>query len=183
MQKAAQIFPRRFFSYFFPRIPARNLATIARVIDMTGMNRLIGLPVIWEGRQIGTVMRGVVAQDGKRLRGLVVRGGLRASRWIAAEDIALLGRLSVISRQRPARLPRCAGYRLFRVTDADGARIGVVTDVVLDEKSLRVTALEISSGPVDDLLSGRWFATAFDVKSGGATGRVTIPCRPSGKEE
>ena len=144
---------------------------------MTGMKRLIGLPVIRDGRQIGTVVRGVVDEDGKRLRGLVVRSGLRASRWIDAEDIALLGKLSILTRAKPARLPRCAGYRLFRVTDADGARIGVVTDVLLDEKSLRVTALEISSGPVDDLLSGRWFATAFDVKSGGATGHVTIPCR------
>lgn len=144
---------------------------------MTGMKRLIGLPVIWSGRQIGSVVRGVLSDDGKRLRGLVVRDGLRASRWLDAKDIDMLGRLAVISRARPARMPKYAGSKLFRVTDADGARVGVVTDVLLDENTLRVGALEISSGPVDDLISGRWYATAFDVRSTDTTGHVTVPCR------
>ena len=152
-------------------------ATIPGVIALTGMNRLIGLPVILEGRQIGTVERGVLCEDGKSLHGLVVRDGLRASRFLPASAIALLGRLSVLGKARPTRLPKNAGYRLFRVTDADGARVGVVTDALLDESSLRVTALEISAGPLDDLFTGRWYATAFDVKSLGGTGHVTIPCR------
>ena len=91
----------------------------------------------------------------------------------------MLGRLAVICRARPQRMPRSAAYRLFRVTDTDGGRIGVVTDVLLDEATLRVTALEISAGPLDDLIDGRWYATAFDVKAVGATGHVTIPCRQS----
>lgn len=144
---------------------------------MTGMKRLIGLPVIWQGKQIGSVVRGVLQDDGKSLRGLVMRDGLRLSRWIERDNIALLGKLTVISHSRPAAVPKDAGYRLFRVTDANGLRVGVVTDALLDESSLRVTALEISSGPVDDLLDGRWYATAFDVSSAGATGHVTIPCR------
>ena len=161
-------------------------ATIPGVIALTGMNRLIGLPVILEGRQIGTVERGVLCEDGKSLHGktgyirntgFVVRDGLRASRFLPASAIALLGRLSVLGKARPTRLPKNAGYRLFRVTDADGARVGVVTDALLDESSLRVTALEISAGPLDDLFTGRWYATAFDVKSLGGTGHVTIPCR------
>lgn len=141
------------------------------------MKRLIGLPVIWEGRQIGTVSRGVVRPDGRALHGLVVREGLRASRYLAADDIGMLGRLSVLATRRPCRLPRDAAFRLFRVTDANGARIGLVTDVLLDEATLRVTALEISSGPVDDLITGRWYATAFSVTARGGTGHVTIPCR------
>lgn len=152
-------------------------ATIAVVIAMTGMKRLIGLPVVVEGKQIGTVARGVVNEDGTALRGLVVREGLRSSRFLPAEDIRMLGRLSVIGVKRPGRMPRDAAYRLFRVTDANGARVGLVTDVMLDEGSLRVTALEISSGPVDDLIDGRWFATSFHVKPFGSVGHVTIPCR------
>ena len=138
---------------------------------------MIGLPVIVAGKQIGTVVRGVLSADGKRLRGLVVRDGLRASRYLAAEDISMLGRLAVIGKCRPGRLPKDAGNKLFRVTDADGARVGVVTDVLLDENTLCVGALEISAGPVDDLISGRWYATAFDVRSTAAVGHVTIPCR------
>ena len=147
------------------------------VIAMTGMKRLIGLPVILEGRQIGTVVRGVVRADGKALSGLVVRDGLRASRYLEAADIRMLGRLSVICGGKPVRVPRSAAFQLFRVTDANGARIGLVTDVLLDENTLRVKALEISSGPVDDLVSGRWYATAFAVQAQGNTGHVTIPCR------
>ncbi len=152
-------------------------ATIALVMAMTGMKRLIGLPVILNGRQIGTVARGVVGEDGKRLSGLVVREGLRASRFLRAADILMLGRLSVICAKKPGRMPREAAFRLFRVTDANGARIGLVTDVLLEEASLRVAALEISSGPVDDLIAGRWYATAFDVRAMGGTGHVTVPCR------
>ena len=147
------------------------------VIAMTGMKRLIGLPVILDGRQIGTVVRGVVRQDGKTLHGLVMRDGLRASRYVDAADIDMLGRLSVLCTRKPGRVPKQAAFRLFRVTDANGARIGLVTDVLLDESTLRVAALEISSGPVDDLIAGRWYATSFHVRAMGGTGQVTIPCR------
>ncbi len=152
---------------------------IAVVIAMTGMKRLIGLPVVVDGKQIGTVTRGVVQPDGRALLGLVVREGIKSSRFLPARDIRMLGRLSVIGSRKPERMPREAGYRLFRVTDANGARVGLVTDVMLDENTLRVTALEISSGPVDDLIDGRWFATAFHVRPYGDVGHVTIPCRQS----
>ena len=49
---------------------------------MTGMKRLIGMPVICEGKHIGSIVRGVLRSDGKALRGLVMRDGLRLSRWI-----------------------------------------------------------------------------------------------------
>lgn len=155
----------------------RGAVTIEPVIKMTGMKRLIGLPVVLNGKQVGTVARGVVCPDGRKLRGLVVRSGLRSSRFLEAEDIRLLGRVSVLCTRKPARMPKEAAFRLFRVTDASGARIGLVTDAVLDENTLRVTALEISSGPVDDLLDGRWYATVFHVTAAGNTGHVTVPCR------
>jgi len=144
---------------------------------MTGMKRLIGLPVIWDGKQVGTVERGVLSKNGQTLRGLIVREGLRSARWVDAGSISLVGRLSVLCRTQPQKPPRDAAFRLFRVTDANGLRIGIVTDALLDEETLAVTALEISSGPVDDLISGRFFATSFDVKSYGVTGHVTIPCK------
>ncbi|MBR5231235.1 MAG: hypothetical protein IKW00_03180 [Clostridia bacterium] len=143
------------------------------------MKKLIGLPVIRNGKQIGTVERGVLQRDGKALAGLLVKEGLRASRWIGAEDILLLGQLSVLCRRQPVRPPKSSAFRLFRVTDANGLRIGIVTDALISEQSLAVTALEISAGPLDDLIDGRFFATSFDVKSMGSTGHVTIPCKES----
>lgn len=146
---------------------------------MTGMKRLIGLPVISQGRQVGTVERGVLKKDGKALSGLLIREGLRTSRWIDAGSISLIGQLSILCRTPPIRPPRDSAFRLFRVTDANGLRIGIVTDAMLDEDTLSVTALEISSGPLDDLIDGRFFATSFHVKSYGTTGHVTIPCKES----
>lgn len=160
-------------------MPIRLQVTIKPVIALTGMKKLIGLPVVFGGRQVGVVVRGVLREDGKSLSGLVIRGGVRGSRWLDAGNIELMGKLSVLTSARPTRLPRAANFRLFRVTDADGLRVGVVTDAMLDEETLGVTALEISTGPMDDLIDGRFYATRFDVKSMGDTGHVTIPCKES----
>ena len=136
---------------------------------------MIGLPVIIEGKTAGNVMRGVLTEDGKCLRGLVMRGGIRGARWLPREQISLIGRFSVIAEGKTSRLPRRADYRLFRVSDPEGTRLGVVTDALLNEETLRVMALEISAGPLDDLLDGRWYATAFTVHAGKTRGHVTIP--------
>ncbi len=142
---------------------------------MTGLKKMIGLPVIMEGRTAGSVMRGVLTADGRSLRGIVMRGGLTGARWLPREQISLVGKISVIARGKPRRLPRDADFHLFRVTDPAGERLGVVTDALLNEETLRVTALEISAGPIDDLTDGRWYATAYSVQPSGGTGHVTIP--------
>ncbi len=147
---------------------------------MTGLKKMVGLPVIVNGKAAGSVLRGVLTEDGRCLRGIVVRGGLKGARWIPREQIELVGKLSVIAGGRPRRVPKAAEYRLFRVSDPDGARLGVVTDALINEETLRVSALEISGGPLDDLLSGRWYATAFHVQTAGETGHVTVPL---GREE
>ncbi len=147
---------------------------------MTGLKKMVGLPVIMGGKAAGHVVRGVLAEDGRSLRGIVLRGGLRGTRWIPREQIELLGQVSVIVRGKPRRVPKAADYRLFRVSSPEGARLGVVTDALLSEETLRVSALEISGGPLDDLIDGRWYATAFHVRAVGATGHVTVPL---GREE
>lgn len=142
--------------------------------NMTGLKRMIGLPVILNGQASGTVLRGVIEKDGRALRGVVIRNGLMGARWLPRNQITLLGQFSLIAEGKPAKVPKDASYRLFRVTDPDGERIGVVTDVLLNEQTLRVAALQISSGPLDDLIDGRWYATAFYVRPAGETGHVTL---------
>ena len=141
---------------------------------------MIGLPVIVNGRQRGNVLRGVLAEDGKSLRGLVIRGGLRGARWLSREQISLVGKISVIAKGKAGRVPNDAAYHLFRVTDPDGTRLGVVTDALFNEETLRVSALEISGGPLDDLIDGRWYATAYHVQPRNGWGHVTVP---HGREE
>lgn len=136
---------------------------------------MIGLPVIMDGKAAGCVMRGVLTEDGRALRGIVMRGGLRGARWLPREQIELVGKISVIAQGKPRRVPREADYRLFRVSDPDGERLGIVTDALFNEETLRVAAIEISAGPIDDLTGGRWYATAYSVRPNGCTGHVTIP--------
>ena len=142
---------------------------------MTGLKKMIGLPVIINGKTAGSVVRGVLTEDGRALRGVVIRGGPRGARWLEREQILLIGQLSLLAAGQPSRVPREAGYHLFRVSDAEGTRLGRVTDALLHEETLRVSALEISGGPVDDLTDGRWYATAFHVQPRGETGYVTVP--------
>lgn len=145
-----------------------------RVMDVKGLKKMIGLPVILDGRSSGNVIRGVLERDGRALRGVVIRSGLAGARWLPREQIELLGQFSLIANGPPEKVPKDAVYRLFRVTDPDGERIGIVTDALLNEKTLRVTALEISCGPIDDLINGRWYATSFHVRPAGETGHVTL---------
>ncbi|MBR6187158.1 MAG: hypothetical protein IKQ41_12970 [Clostridia bacterium] len=139
---------------------------------------MIGMPVVIDGKNAGRVVRGVLTEDGRALRGVVIRGGLKMPRWIRRDQISLVGQLSLLADGKPSRVPRDAEYRLFRVSDAEGARLGVVTDALLHEETLRVAALEISFGPVDDLTDGRWYATVFHVQPRGATGHVTVTTQP-----
>jgi len=141
---------------------------------MTGLKKMVGLPVILNGKSSGSVLRGVLNPDGRSLRGVVIRGGLRGMRWLPREQINLVGKLSVIASGKSIRVPKDAEYRLFRVTDPEGARLGIVTDALFNEETLRVAALEISSGPVDDLTVGRWYATAYHVVPRGDVGHVTV---------
>lgn len=144
------------------------------MMNVTGLKKMIGLPVVFDGKAMGHVMRGVISRDGRSLRGVVIRGGLLGARWLPREEIALVGQVSVIANGKPRRLPRDASYRLFRVTDGSGQRLGIVTDALFHEETLRVAALEISAGPLDDLIQGRFYATAFQVRPAGDTGHVTI---------
>ena len=142
---------------------------------MTGLKKMIGLPVILNGRTAGSVLRGVLTEDGRGLKGIVLRCGLRGTRWLPRDQIQLVGQLSVIASGKARRVPKEADFRLFRVTSPEGARLGVVTDALLKEETLRVSALEISGGPLDDLLDGRWYATSFHVQASGDWGHVTVP--------
>ena len=88
------------------------------MMDMTGLKKMMGLPVILNGKSAGSVLRGVLTEDGRSLRGIVIRGGLRGARWLPRDQITLVGKISIIADGRPKRVPRDAAYRLFRVTAA-----------------------------------------------------------------
>ncbi len=132
------------------------------------------MPVMVGDRQAGHVIRPVLQRDGRAMRGMVIRSQGKGMKWLKREQILLLGKMAVIAKDMPGKMPEDTDYRLFRVSDAEGERLGMVTDAILHEETLRVTALEISYGPIDDLIRGRWYATAFRVQPGRNTGHVTV---------
>jgi uncharacterized protein YrrD len=139
---------------------------------MTRANRLIGLPVVREGSRLGVVDAVSLARNGKRLGGLHVQGrALRAS-YVPADAIQLLGAHAILVQG--ASMARAPRFQLGRVRDTSGLRLGVVTDTLLSEDTLAVEAVELSFGPLDDLLRGRCWVSPFSVDS--ETGDVIVSC-------
>ncbi len=163
---------------------------------MTGIQGLIGLPVIRSGKTVGLLEQAVLAESGKKLQGIIVREGIGGAKWVDRENIQTIGGVSVLISGELKRPPKEAGFRLGRVQDTSGLRLGTVTDALINPETLEVEALEISNGPVDDLLHGRWLANDFVLRQPQNSGRparkkdktspwVLVPAmdRTSGKAE
>lgn len=146
---------------------------------VTSLNRLVGLPVVLNGRRIGQIERAFLNKSGKMLGGIVVRNGIRGAKWLSHAHVLALGGVCVLAKDEPEKVPKDARFTLSRVQDTSGLRLGVVTDALIDTDSMQVMALEISSGPVDDFMHGRLYAKEFVVKISRASpeeGDVLIPC-------
>lgn len=140
------------------------------------MSTLVGLPVILNGQVISRVEQPVLTNDGRRLRGMVVRHGLRSARWVTTEQMETVGNVSIIVNDRPGRMPPCADFALRSVRDTTGMTLGVVTDVWLNPRTLRVEALEILLGLVEALRCGPLRCERFSVCSSGEdAGLVLLP--------
>ena len=139
---------------------------------MTRASRLIGLPVVREGRRLGVVDAVRFARDGKKLAGLHVQGIALRAGYLPAESISLLGEFAVLSSDAPSG--REDRFTLRRVRDTSGLKLGTITDALVDESALSVAALELSFGPIDDLLQGRRWVSSFSVDP--RSGDVIVPC-------
>ncbi len=124
---------------------------------------MIGLPVILNSKKIGHVLRGVLSTDGQFLCGIVVRSNLYGARFLSADALSILGNFSVISKNKPTRCPKNASFQLTHVLDTEGTRLGIVTDAFLNGENKRVIALQISLGPLDDILTGRFYTFTYSV--------------------
>lgn len=139
---------------------------------MTGIQGLIGLPVIRGGKTVGLLEQAVLEESGKKLRGIIIREGLGGARWVDRENIQTIGGVSVLVSGDLKKPPREANFRLGRVQDTSGLRLGTVTDALINSETLEVEALEISNGPLDDLLHGRWLASDFVLRKPEGSGKT-----------
>lgn len=144
---------------------------------MIRLGSLVGLPAALDGRLVGLVEETVVTRDGTALRGLVVRHGFGGAKWVDAQDVLVLGDVSIILRRKPGRMPGDADFRLGSVKDSAGLNLGRVTDVYIHRGSFQVEAVEVSLGLKEEFTLGRMLARSFVVRGAGdEPGQVLIPC-------
>ena len=72
---------------------------------LTSLNRMVGLPVVWQDRQLGYVERAIPDAHARRLSGVVVRKGIGAAKWVSSDGIAVVGSRCVLIRQKPGAVP------------------------------------------------------------------------------
>lgn len=143
---------------------------------MIRLGSVTGLPVILEGHRLGQVEQAVLTRDGRQLRGLVVRRGFGVARWLAMDQVKVLGQVAVIAACMPIKLPRDACFSLGIVRDTAGLALGRVTDAYLSPEDHRVLAIEMTLGPIEDMRCGRMLARTFAVcPAPGEPGQVLIP--------
>lgn len=138
------------------------------------LGRVLGLPAVLGERMLGHVERTVLERDGQQLRGLVIRRGLGGAKWIARENIGVLGDVSVIAVHPPVRPPKDADFELQAVRDESGLTLGRVTDAWISPDTFCVTALEVTLGWTEDLLRGRRRVLQWTVQPGNADGPLVL---------
>ena len=143
---------------------------------LTSLQRMVGLPVVWQDRQIGCVERAVPNAGARKLSGVVIRRGLGSAKWVAPDAIVMVGERCVLINRKPGHMPdgkECSLSRAFLTT---GECVGEVTDAVIAGATLRLVALEVSGGPIYRLLGRRGYAADYRVRGAeGKVGEVVVP--------
>lgn len=128
---------------------------------------LLGMPVIRNGEVLGRVSY-VLADDLlERLSGLYLYCGVTGSRFIQCTQLDMIGDAAVLAHDAGRRLQPNRPPLLRRAFSPDGRRIGAITDTVIDEQTLRIEALELTRGYLDDLTGGRTRIRQFSVQKNG----------------
>ena len=121
---------------------------------MKRLNEVIGLPVMCGGQRMGFVSALCLSPDAHDVIGLNMQRSFRGGIFVPESGIRRLGE------------------RFVEIDRPQGMQLGLITDAAIDEQTLHVTALEISFGPLDDLIGGRRWVHRFTAEA--HTGRIVI---------
>ncbi len=147
---------------------------------MRSIKSLIGMPVILSGKKLGRVSS-VRADDALReLRGLYLSCGVTGSRYIECAQLDMIGDVAILTHGAGRRSSSGERPLLRRALSTDGQRLGAITDAIIDEDTLRIDALELSRGYLDDLTHGRKRVRQFSVCK---NGDVIVGPSEGGNEE
>ena len=139
------------------------------------LGRILGLPAVFGERVVGHVERAVPDETGQQVMGFVIRRGLGGAKWADRSAVSVLGDVSVVLGEKPGRVPKGRDACLSAVKDEGGLTLGRVTDWWICKDELRITALEVTLGLLEDLTSGRRRVQKWTVQSGEDGMQVLIP--------
>ncbi|MCI5545436.1 MAG: PRC-barrel domain-containing protein [Clostridiales bacterium] len=145
---------------------------------MKSARTLIGLPVILECKPLGYICQATPDERLDHLERIYFSSGTGA-RMIERDQVDAIGEVAMLVHApgKRAQLPESFWPR--RAISTDGARLGAITDALIDEDTLEIHMLELSRGLFDDFSSGRVRIGRFSVRAGG---EVVIDT-PEGGEE
>lgn len=133
---------------------------------MKGVKAFVGMPVVLNGRRIGHVARLTLDEGLRNVTGLRIARGLRGNRFIPSGAVSLLGDVAVLVTEEGVRPGGERGLNLRRATTTDGQILGAITGALVDERTLSVAALELSSGWWEDLARGRRYVYGWTACQG-----------------
>ena len=102
----------------------------------------------------------------RNITGLRIARGLRGNRYIPSSAVSLLGDVAVLVTEEGVRPGGERGLNLRRATTTDGQILGAITGALIDERTLSVAALELSSGWWEDLARGRRYVYGWTANQG-----------------
>lgn len=129
---------------------------------MKRMSALIGTAVIANGRRAGRVS-GILLESGRQMAGVTVEGALGGSRVVPLAQIDVIGDVSLQCFGRYGRADGLFQFSPGRALTTGGRRLGRVSDLMIDENSGYVQAIEISRGYIDDLMGRRIICGEFSL--------------------
>ena len=122
---------------------------------MRKLRNLIGMPVLCQRQKLGRLIQVELSEDLTSLDGIWVDGGLKGTRYIPCEQLAMIGDVAILADSRGARRRCTARPLLMRAVSTGGERVGAIVGAEVDELSFQVRALELTHGFWDDLSAGR----------------------------
>ena len=141
---------------------------------MVRLSALRNHPVICEGRPLG-LLQGISLDETQRnVQALIVSCGFRGKRVVLPQDVVSMADGFILARQvqkykRALEQPLCAFVR-----DTSGVLTGRITDYAIDERALRVAAIELSPGYLPGERRSRLWMYAY-ARANGSANELTIP--------